>query len=166
MTLPPPRPGSETTTLLQRLLLQAISASERLLEALNRERDALVGRDPVTLEQAVAEKLSAAQEVRQRLSAHEGFLAARRLPPGRSGTERFLAGLPAETEARKLWERLQAVASACRDGNDLNGSLVALGRARTQRAMEILQGGRDPARTYGRLGQTSLGGRSQLLASV
>jgi flagellar biosynthesis/type III secretory pathway chaperone len=165
--MPLPSPASETVTLLQRLLLQAISASERLLTALNQEREALTGRDPTTLEQAVAAKLAAAQEVRQRLSAHEGFLAARRLPPGRTGTERFLAGLPVEAEARKLWERLQAVARACRDGNDLNGSLVTLGRARTQRAMDILHGNRrDPARTYGRLGQTSLSGHSQLLVSV
>jgi flagella synthesis protein FlgN len=161
-----PPPGPDTLLLLRRLMQQEIDASERLGSALAAEREALGRRDPAALEAAIAGKLAATRELQQRLEAHEGFLAARGLPPGRPGTERFLSLLPADGEERRLWRRLQELARECRDGNEVNGNLVSLSRVRTQRALEILRGPADAARTYGRLGQTHCAGRSQFIGSV
>jgi hypothetical protein len=102
----------------------------------------------------------------QGVTAHEGFLFARRLPPGKAGTEIFLNGLAPDAPERTLWQKLQRVAARCRDNNQVNGNLVALGRVRTQRALEILQGGNNTAKTYGRGGNTHNGSTQRFLGTV
>jgi len=156
----------ETLALFRRVVEQEISCSERLGEALANEQKALTSRVPDDLLEAVAQKQALMQALEQSVSAHQGFLAARRLPPGRPGTEAFLRGLTPDAAERALWQRLQEVAAHCREHNQANGSLVALGRVRTQRALEILQGGHDPAKTYGRGGGTNRGSAQRFLGAV
>ncbi len=156
----------ETLALFRRLIQQEIDSSERLGEALATEQAALTSCNPDTLLNAVAQKQGLMRALEQGVSAHEGFLIARRLPPGRAGTESFLKGLPADAVERQLWQKLQKVAAGCRDHNQVNGNMVALGRVRTQRALEILHGGNDSAKTYGRAGATRGSGVQRFLGTV
>lgn len=156
----------ETLALYRRLIQQEIDCAERLADVMRREAEALGGRDAASLEQANVEKLELLHEMEQRSAAHEGFLAARGLPAGREGNLRFLRGLPADAEEHGLWRRLRSAAVECRDLNLVNGSLVALRRTRTQRALEILRGAPDSAKTYGKSGLAHNAARSQLIAQT
>ncbi len=156
----------ETLALFRRLMEQEIDCSERLGEALATEQEALASHAPDALLTAVELKRRLTHSLEQSVSAHEGFLAARRLPPGKSGTEAFLRPLPQDAPERIVWQRLQKVAARCRDHNQINGNLVALSRIRTQRALEILQGGNDNAKTYGRAGNTRGAAAQRFLGTV
>ena len=128
----------ETIAMFNRLIQQAIASASQLALALEDEREALGQADPGVLTEAVEAKLARLSELEQRLAAHEGFLAARRLPPGRRGTEIFLHRLPGRAAERVLWEQLQQLAAHCRERNEVNGSVVALRTVRTRRALQVL----------------------------
>ena len=156
----------ETLTLFRRLIEQEIACSERLHDILVEERQALSSHAPDPLLEAVSRKQAAIKALEQSVTAHEGFLAARRLPPGKKGTEAFLNGLPDNAPERTLWKRLQEIAARCREHNQSNGSMVALGRVRTQRALDILKGGDNSGRTYGRAGNTRNAAAQRFLATA
>lgn len=158
--------NTDATDLFGRLMQQEIDCAERIGKVLNEERQALGGRDPEALERVTVAKQTLLKEMEQRVAAHEGFLSARRLPPGKAGTEQFLADLPQDSELPALWQRLQESAAQCRDENRVNGSIVALSRVRVQRALELLHGKPDNAKTYGREGETHASARSQFIGSV
>lgn len=152
--------------LFRRLIEREIGCSERLEEILADEQRALTARDPQVLQEALAQKQGLLRELEQSVAAHEGFLTARRLPPGKAGTRAFLSSLPQDAPEHALWQRLQEVAVGCRENNRVNGSLVALGKVRTQRALEILCGSPDNAKTYGKAGEARNAGRPRFLGSV
>jgi flagellar biosynthesis/type III secretory pathway chaperone len=156
----------ETLALFRRLVEQEIDCSKRLEEALATEHAALSSPTPQPLLEALTRKQELVKEMERSVAAHEGFLAARRLPPGKTGTESFLKPLPESAQERRLWQSLQEIAGHCRDRNQANGSLVALGRTRTQRALEILHGGSHSAKTYGKSGTTRGGGAQRFLGAV
>jgi len=156
----------ETIALFRRLIGQEIACAEALCRVLGEEYTALAAGDPGTLERVIAAKRELLGEMEQRVAAHEGFLSARRLPPGKGGTELFMARLPPQAPERGLWQRLRELAGQCRAQNEVNSSLLCLSRARTQRALELLRGPRDGLRTYGRTGATRGGGDSQLIGRV
>jgi flagellar biosynthesis/type III secretory pathway chaperone len=144
----------ETVALFRRLLEQQIACAEGLCQALAREGTALGSGTPEHVEEAATAKQELLAQMEQRLAAYEGFLAARRLPSGRRGSELFLAQLPAKAPERALWERLRELARQCREQNEVNGSLVAMCRTRAERALELLRGPGERLRTYGRAGTT------------
>lgn len=154
----------ETVELFRRLMQQEIDCAERLVKTLQREQDALSCRDLDGLEQAGLDKQVLLGEMQQRSAAHEGFLAARGLPPGRTGSTAFMQSLPANAAEHGIWQHLQSIAATCRELNQVNGKLVVLSRARTQRALEILRGTPDNAKTYGKAGLTRNSARSQFIA--
>ncbi len=156
----------ETIELFRRLMQQEIDCAERLAAALQREQNALSDRDLVALEQVSLDKPVLLDEMEQRAAAHEGFLTARGLPPGRAGNKAFLQSLAANAAEHGIWRRLQSIAGTCRELNQVNGKLVLLSRARTQRALEILRGTPDNAKTYGKGGLTRNSVRSQFIAAT
>ncbi len=156
----------EVIALFRRLLRQEIDCAERLAAAIDEERRTFGARDPAALERLTARKRELLQEMEQRVASHEGFLAARRLPPGRQGTESFMQALPPDAEEHGLWRQLRQLAERCRDGNAVNGRIVTMNRVRVQRALELLRGGADSGRTYGREGEARLSARRQFIGSV
>ena len=156
----------EAVELFRRLLMQEIDCAQRLMALLDEERQALGGRDAQALEQVTEAKRALLAETEQRVAAHEGFLSARRLPAGRAGTERFLSGLPKDAAERSLWQRLQELAAACREANEVNGRVVALSRIRVQRTLELLHGQPDAGKTYGKAGQSQSSARRTYIGSV
>ncbi len=155
-----------TIDLFRRVMQQEISCAERLAEVLKKEQDALAALDMGVLEGLTPEKQALLGEMEQRTEAHAGFLAARGLPPGRKGTEAFLDRLAEDAAEHELWRRLRYVAGVCQEANQVNGKLVALSRARTQRALDLLRGTPDNAKTYGKGGYARNTARSQFIAST
>jgi flagellar biosynthesis/type III secretory pathway chaperone len=158
----------ESIVLFERLIAQEIDCAQRLSDALAAERSALAAAisQPQSLQQATQLKSDLLVEMERRVAAHEGFLTSRRLLPGKQGTERFLASLPKEAALHSLWQRLQQLATACRDDNEINGNIILLSQARLRRALETLRGPTDSAKTYGRGGQTRPARHSQLIVKV
>lgn len=147
----------------RRLVETETACAERLLEVLEQEHRALLARDTAALERAGEDKVPLLRELEQRLAAHEGFLKALRLPPGKAGNLALLERLTAPGEERKLWQRLQEVAALCRDHNERNGAILAASRARVRRSLEILRGPPEATRTYGKGGETRHAGQCQIL---
>jgi flagellar biosynthesis/type III secretory pathway chaperone len=158
----------ESIALFERLIEQEINCAKRLSEALSVERAALskAMSDPQSLDQASRAKSALLEEMEQRVAAHEGFLASRRLAPGKQGTENYLRGAPGDARAHGLWRQLQEIAGACQQANEINGNIILLSQARLQRALDTLRGKQDTAKTYGRGGQTRSAAHSQFIAKA
>ena len=156
----------ETRKLFQQLLRQEVSCAERLAQLLAEERDQLTSGDPDTLIGITEDKAELLKELDRWVAAHEGFLQARRLPPGKQGSEAFLRTLPERAQEWGLWRRLQEIAAVCRDGNEINGGIVTLGHARVRRALDLLRGTSVGTTTYGRAGVSNGDKVSQFIGKV
>ena len=158
--------AAQTVDLFRGLLEQGLASADRLEGVLAAERNALRTGDPDALQRLTDEKLALLQDLERWAAAHERFLRAQQLPPGRQGSEMFLAGLPHAAEEHMLWRRVRQTVSACRDSNEVNGGIVTLSRARVQRALMVLSGGSSEPSTYGKAGATRSGPNPQLIGKV
>jgi flagellar biosynthesis/type III secretory pathway chaperone len=158
--------GRETTALFRRILQQETECAERLNDLLADERTALATGDLDSLGQLTAEKPALLQDLERWVAAHEGFLQAQGLASGREGSERFLSKLPDSASERDMWGRLQGLATACREANEINGSIVTLGRSRVQRALDVLRGGAQAVTTYGKAGEAKPSRAAQFIGKV
>jgi flagellar biosynthesis/type III secretory pathway chaperone len=74
--------------------------------------------------------------------------------------------MPDSAAERSMWRRLQGLATACREANEINGSIVALGRSRVQRALDVLRGGARAMTTYGKAGEAKPSRAAQFIEKV
>ena len=148
MTALSPEVGREA----ERLLRQELEASRRLAELLEQENQALRKSEAEALEHILSAKEALLKELDDRVDRHGHILRRLGLPLGRAGTER-LAHLAGET-CVAVWEALRETADRCREMNAANGGLLALTEVRVRQSLEVLRGRPDPAKTYGRGGQT------------
>ncbi len=156
----------ESVNRFRRLVQAQIGCAEKLIKALEQERLALLARDAQELTRVGTSKTTLLREMEQRLQAHETFLKALRLPPGKEGSEALLKTLPKDGDEWNLWRKLQELATQCRDHNEVNGSLLAASRARMERAFQILRGVPENTRTYGRGGDSQYYSDSQVLGKA
>jgi flagellar biosynthesis/type III secretory pathway chaperone len=84
----------ESVNRFRRLVQAQIGCAEKLIKALEQERLALLARDAQELTRVGTSKTTLLREMEQRLQAHETFLKALRLPPGKEGSEALLKTLP------------------------------------------------------------------------
>ncbi len=147
-------------TPLQQLssILQAEKdTSAQLLALLQSERDGLTASDSAIMDEMSAQKqplivrLEQLGRQREQLLKMEGFSA------GKEGLEAFIANqVTAQASVlNKLVNSLKTTAQACREHNQINGSIVNINRQYLQKAMSILRGRDINASSYGPGGEYS-----------
>jgi len=108
---------------------------------LQREQQALTGRDPALLEQLVRDKLTLLKELEYSVQARDRLQVAAGLETGIDGgrqiAERCCSLLPALTAD---WEKLNTLARTVAELNDHNGQLVIQRQRTTRSALEVLTG--------------------------
>ena len=110
---------------------------------LQREQDALVGKDPETLQQVVREKLVLLKELEHSVQARDRLQKAAGLPAGNEGAGRLVEGLQQEALTQE-WTALTEIAQRVAELNDRNGRLAIQGQRNARNALGILTG-RDTA---------------------
>ena len=139
---------------LYELLSQAVRESALLEAALERETRALSTRDVDALQQAVAAKHQAVENL-ERISQEQGaLLRSGGFALDARGMESFLQTCDQEGRIRPLWGRLQDSMERCRRHNQVNGGLVQTQQHQVQQALQILRGEDTRTEVYDPRGRT------------
>jgi len=136
-------------------LHEEFTAASRLLELLSEEQTCLL--------KAHVEKLAALGGEKSNLVARMSELALRRhaalgaigFAASEAGMQAWLQNPQASQAAGKTWNELLDVAAKAKELNRVNGLLIGQHLARTQQALNVLQGNQPAGTIYGRNGQTT-----------
>jgi len=136
-------------------LHEEFTAASRLLELLSEEQTCLL--------KAHVEKLAALGGEKSNLVARMSELALRRhaalgaigFAASEAGMQVWLQNPQASQAAGKTWNELLDVAAKAKELNRVNGLLIGQHLARTQQALNVLQGNQPAGTIYGRNGQTT-----------
>lgn len=139
---------------LHDLLSRAVRESVLLEAALERETRALSTRDVETLQQAVAAKHQAVQNLEQVSQEQGALLRSGGFAADARGMESLLQAWDQEGRIRPLWGRLQDSMQRCRRHNQVNGGLVQTQQHQVQQALQILRGEDTRTEVYDPRGRT------------
>jgi len=152
---------------LSQMLPAELDCARKLLDTLAAEHAALIRGDADAINSASTLKLQQMKAFQCLLSERDRFLVRLGFSPGKEGTEALLESGPADHPTRENWEELQKTALRLRDGNDLNGGIVALEQQHVQQALDILTGRTGgEEQTYSSAGGRSNGHQSNSLAKA
>ena len=161
MTAPPAQVLS-----LSQMLPAELDCARKLLDTLAVEHAALIRGDADSISAASSLKLQQMKEFQCLLSERDRFLVRLGFPTGKEGIEALLESSTADHPTRENWAELQKIALRLRDGNELNGGIVALEQRHVQQALDILTGRAGEDQTYGPAGSRSNGHQSNSLAKA
>ena len=142
---------------LNSILKAEKDAATSLLALLKNEREALSESDAEIMDEMSVKKQPFIVRLEQLGRQREGILQAEGFPAGKDGLEAFIANQQT-TEAsalNKLVKALRSIALACKEHNQINGSIVNVNRQYLQKAMSILRGRDVAASSYGPGGEYS-----------
>lgn len=132
---------------------------------LQREQDALLGKDPETLQQVVREKLVLLKELEHSVHARDRLQKAAGLPAGNEGAGKLVEGLQQQALTQD-WVALTKLAQRVAELNDRNGRLAIQGQRNARAALGILTGRTASDDTYSTLRRRSGGVASYTLGKV
>ena len=116
------------------------------------ERRVLNGAEADRLADIANEKSSLAAQLNRVEARRDTLLVKLGFAKGRTGTQAWLASLPAADTERRQWTELLQLAAQARDENETNGRLIGLLLRQNQDALSVLlSGGADSI--YGTDGQ-------------
>jgi flagellar biosynthesis/type III secretory pathway chaperone len=124
--------------------LHGLQTIEPVLE---RERDALTGRDPQHLEQVVRDKLVLLNQLEHGVRARDQLQQSAGFEAGPDGGSRLVETLD-HPVLRRDWTQLTALARRVAELNDRNGQLVVQGQRDTRTALGVLTGRNAKDDTY------------------
>jgi flagella synthesis protein FlgN len=129
----------------------------QLLTLLEGERDALTASDAEVMDEMSAKKQPFVVRLEQLSRQREEMLKIEGFPAGKDGLDAFIVNQSAtEASALKiLVTKLRTTAFACKEHNQINGSIVNVNRQYLQKAMSILRGRDMTASSYGPGGEYS-----------
>jgi flagellar biosynthesis/type III secretory pathway chaperone len=121
---------------------------QAMLELLTCERQAIVTRDPETLERIARDKLEMLTQIEHGAKARARLLQAAGLGDAEDGADRLVRQLgdPALTEA---WQQLVMLGEQASVENARNGQLITQGQRMAREALGILTGRSNREDTYG-----------------
>lgn len=123
---------------------------QTLEPVLQREREALGGRDPDRLTGVVREKLSELKALEPSIKARDRLLGIAGLPGGIEGGGQLVSQLN-DIALAEEWSRLVDLAGRVAALNDQNAQLANQGQRATRAAISILTGRPNKDDTYGSL---------------
>lgn len=151
---------------LDDLLQEAVREACLLESALERESQALAGRDLEALNQAVSGKHQMAQSLEGLTREQTALLRAGGFDPDGPGMDRCLRTWDEEGRMRPLWDRLQEVMARCRRLNQINGGVVTMQQQQVQQAIHVLRGEDSRTELYDPRGRSISSGASRSISKA
>ncbi len=142
----------QDTTLLQ-LMTDDMVPAQQLLEILQAESVALIGRDMVEMEHVLAKKQALVVLLEQHGRKRSQILSGLGLSPDRKGLSALAASSSLGEQLIKAGDELSAVITQCQLVNTQNGSSIVMQQASTAHQLRILTG--DMPTLYDNRGSTS-----------
>lgn len=142
----------QDTTLLQ-LMTDDMVPAQQLLEILQAESLALIGRDMVEMEHVLAKKQALVVLLEQHGRKRSQILSGLGLSPDRKGLSALAASSSLGEQLIKAGDELSAVIAQCQLVNTQNGSSIVMQQASTAHQLRILTG--DMPTLYDNRGSTS-----------
>ncbi|MDG6403473.1 flagella synthesis protein FlgN [Pseudomonas sp. ICMP 561] len=142
----------QDTTLLQ-LMTEDMVPAQQLLEILQAESLALIGRDMVEMEHVLAKKQALVVLLEQHGRKRSQILSGLGLSPDRNGLSALAASSSLGEQLIKAGDELSAVITQCQLVNTQNGSSIVMQQASTAHQLRILTG--DMPTLYDNRGSTS-----------
>ncbi|MBC3952727.1 flagella synthesis protein FlgN [Pseudomonas folii] len=142
----------QDTTLLQ-LMTDDMVPAQQLLEILQAESLALIGRDMVEMEHVLAKKQALVVLLEQHGRKRSQILSGLGLSPDRNGLSALAASSSLGEQLIKAGDELSAVITQCQLVNTQNGSSIVMQQASTAHQLRILTG--DMPTLYDNRGSTS-----------
>ncbi|MCD5975299.1 putative flagellar protein FlgN [Pseudomonas savastanoi pv. glycinea] len=142
----------QDTTLLQ-LMTDDMVPAQQLLEILQAESLALIGRDMVEMEHVLAKKQALVVLLEQHGRKRSQILSGLGLSPDRKGLSALAASSSLGEQLIKAGDELSAVITQCQLVNTQNGSSIVMQQASTAHQLRILTG--DMPTLYDNRGSTS-----------
>jgi flagella synthesis protein FlgN len=138
-----------------RLLQQETAAIQSLLQALQREHQALGARDNAETALAVSDKEQRLRDLEQLAQQRSQLLQQADLTADKAGFDAFLAS-DSTGQLAEHWARLGEMLRECMRQNQINGALLESGKQISQQMLSILTG-RDFAQDelYNQKGKTA-----------
>lgn len=150
---------------LAKLMDREIAAAQQLLEALQRETQAL-GSDPEALEAEAQRKQVLVGELEQLHQQRCALLAKAGCESSRAGMERFVSRFDLQGRLRGRWQQLLELTERCRDANLSNGAVVEISRLQLRQALAIIHGRSPQTVTYDASGESQAAGGTRVLAKA
>lgn len=129
---------------LLHLFTEDIGTTQRLLELLDAEFQALSDRDLVRLEQILGEKLPLLSLLEQHSTTRGRLLAEQQLSTDRAGLEQLASRCTDGGELLERSDELNQLLEHCRQANQRNGRLIRANQSSLQSLLGILRGGETP----------------------
>ena len=142
----------QDTTLLQ-LMTDDMVPAQQLLEILQAESLALIGRDMVEMEHVLAKKQALVVLLEQHGRKRSQILSGLGLSPDRKGLSALAASSSLGEQLIKAGDELSAVITQCQLVNTQNGSSIVMQQASTAHQLRVLTG--DMPTLYDNRGSTS-----------
>lgn len=156
----------QRSTQLHDLLDASCRSCDRLLNALNDERNALQADHPEQLSVAVARKKSHLADLETLERQRRALLAACKLKDDLPSMQQFIATNDGDGSLTALWERTMELVRQCREMNRTNGVIIAAQRTAQAEAMSVLRAQPVEPETYSPEGKTETTGQYRALAEV
>lgn len=141
-------------------LTEELGAGRALLQLLKGEQELLVNADVEGLNKAIEEKSKLVVRMGELAKHRHRSLAAAGFDASEAGMQNWLKGHKSQ-QTRQNWTSLIELAQLAKELNRTNGMLINQHMARTQTALNVLQGPSDGGNLYGPNGQakSAAGGR-------
>ncbi len=156
---------SQLTKAFSATVQASLHGLQSLEPILQRERDALAGRDPEQLTSIVQDKLAQLEALVPSVKARDRLLTAAGLAEGTDGGSQLVATLDDAALSRD-WSELVALAARVAELNDVNAQLAAQGQRATRTALGILTGRSSHDDTYAELRRKPAAAARQTLGKV
>lgn len=141
---------------------EELGAGRALLQLLKDEQELLVNADVDGLNKAIEEKGKLVAKMGELARARHRSLAAAGYEASEAGMQNWLKGQKSQ-QIHQNWTSLIELAQLARELNRTNGMLIGQHMARTQTALNVLQGAPEGGGMYGPQGQaTGAGGGRRL----
>jgi flagellar biosynthesis/type III secretory pathway chaperone len=147
--------SSDQQRQLSQLLEKELDATQRMLEILKQEHQALIEKDADKITHSSEEKLAQLKALEALFSQRDHYLSSLGVDTKKSGLASLLQPLPADRPLARQWQQLLQLAEALQRQNDINGSIVNLSQRHISMALDILTGQASGTPTYGPSGKAS-----------
>lgn len=132
-----------------------LNAGKALLELLQQEQECLINADIDGLTKVTEEKTKAVARMTELAQKRHRTLGAAGFDASESGMETWLKSPAAKAAASVPWNDLLALARQAKELNRTNGILIGQHMARSQMALNVLQGPPQGGNMYGPDGQAA-----------
>ena len=140
---------------LEKVLVQEVQCTGRLLECLMAERSALTRRDLDLLEKTTRGKLQYTRQLEELEAQREALVTELGFASGPDALLDCFKSLPQADTLIQLWEQVLGKTEDCKAGNLTNGGILESSRQHVEQALSILRGQSGTPSLYDPNGDTS-----------